>query len=167
MATVCSKCQKSIPYANAHSKSCEDKIGEPVKAAVPAPVAAPARIKSEQAKAEEDVKSVEEVDYLRKYQYRKDAVFGSVASDPIKGSKAERQKRILLAQPRVRMIVPRKQDESPKVLYTVNINGYRLDFPKNDYIDVPKQIADVIIDSQKQTDTALSFMRIADQKELV
>lgn len=105
-----------------------------------------------------------EKDYLRKYQYRKQTVPGSVESDPIPGSKAHRMKTILLAQPRIRMFIPRLQGEDASILQSVTINGYRLDFPKQAYIEVPQQVADVLMESLGQTETALQYMRIDGDK---
>jgi len=106
-------------------------------------------------------------DYLRKYQYKKvndQPTVGGVLTDPDRGSKAERMKTSLLAQPRVRILVPRAPGEHGEVLMTVNLNGYRLDFPKNTYIELPEQVAQVIMDSQKQTDVALQAFRIDSDK---
>lgn len=100
-------------------------------------------------------------DYLRQYQYRKQTQPGSKASDPVPGSKAAIMKKVLLAQPRIRMYVPRPQGEHKSVPCTVTLNGYRLDLPKNTYIDVPKQVADVIMESQRQTEEAIARNQIA------
>ena len=99
-------------------------------------------------------------DYLRQYQYRKDTVLGSPQSDPQPGSKAERMKKALLKQPRVRIIVPRPQGEK-NIEHSVTLNGYRLDFPKNQYLDLPQQIADVIMNAQQQTEAAIARGQIA------
>jgi len=104
---------------------------------------------------EEELKEEGPVDYLRQYQVRKGAVMGSKKSDPQPGSKAEIIKAKLLAQPKVRILIPREKKESKTFLATVNLNGYRLDFPKQAYVDVPSQVADVLMQSQEQTDMAL------------
>lgn len=106
-----------------------------------------------------------EGDYLRQYQYRKQTKFGSVDSDPQPGSKAAIMKKFLLSQPRVRMLFPRPQGEDGSVLQTVNLNGYRLDFPKDAYVDVPIPVADVLGESLKQTNAALRQFRIDGNKE--
>src|SRR5204863_9819363 len=82
--------------------------------ATPAPVENEDRLKSPSV---EETKPVAEVDYLRQYQYRKQTPFGSKLSDPMPGSKAAQMKAILLAQPRVRIFVPRdgKEDLSIKI----------------------------------------------------
>ena len=110
---------------------------------------------------------VAEVDYLRKFQYKKingGPVWGKPETDPSQGSKAERMKKLLLKQPKVRIIIPRAEGESPVVKLSVNLNGYRLDLPKQTYIEVPEQIAEVIMNSQHQTEEALQFMRIDREK---
>lgn len=103
-------------------------------------------------------------DYLRQYQYRKDTKPGSIDSDPQPGSKAAIMKAKLLAQHRVRIIIPRGQGEPKSIDHSVNLNGYRLDFPKNVYIDMPTQIADVIMDSQQQTEAAIVKGQISGDK---
>ena len=121
------------------------------------------RLSSEQ--SDEELPEVKETDYLRKFQYRKQTVFGSVESDPVKGSKAETMKKHLLSQPRVRIYIPRQGKEDPRIKLTVNLNGYRLDFPKGQYIEVPRQIAEVVMDSQQQIDEALERNQITGNKE--
>lgn len=127
----------------------------------------PARLQPEP--EEEAVEKKVDTDYLRQYQYKKvndvpsiGAELGDRAylTDPDKGSRAEKMKRHLLVQPRVRILVPRSAGEHASVLMTVNLNGYRLDFPKNTYIEMPEQIAEVIMQSQAQTDVALQAFRI-------
>ncbi len=109
-------------------------------------------------------------DYLRQYQYKKVnnvPVLGSVGgklTDPDKGSKAERMKQYLLSEKRVSILIPLPEGSSPKVLHSVCLNGYRLDFPTNTYIDVPMQIAEVIKQSNNQTVAALNFMKIDGDK---
>lgn len=121
------------------------------------------------AKEEEFVEEEVEADYLRQYQYKKvDNIptIGTVETDPDKGSKADKMKQSLLAQPRVRILVPRAPGEHHSVLMSVNLNGYRLDFPKNSYVDMPEQIAQIIMESQKHTDNALQAFKIdGDQKK--
>lgn len=99
-------------------------------------------------------------DYLRPYQYRKGTLLGSPESDPQVGSKAELMKKALLKQPRVRILIPRPQGEK-NIEHSVTLNGYRLDLPKNQYLELPQQIADVIMDSQQQTEAAISRGQIA------
>ena len=120
------------------------------------------RIKAEK---EDEPTDVEEKDYLRKYQVRKQTAPGSVESDPQKGSKAEIMKKALLEQPRVRMLIPRSQGEHKSIAQSVNLNGYRLDFPKNAYVDVPRQVAEVLGESLEQTDIALQHNIIGGDKQ--
>ena len=98
----------------------------------------------------------QETDYLRKYQYGKEMPVGHPNTDPVCGSKAERMKAHLLAQPKVRIIVQKEQGEEGTTPLSVNLNGYRLDLPKNVYIDVPEQIADLVVNSQQQKENALN-----------
>lgn len=158
MAIVCKKCSKEIPYPNAHLKNCENKISDNQKSEEAVdPI--PAKLVNEKTQPEEGQEGPKEIlDYLRQYQIRKDTEKGSPKSDPVRGSKAERQKKYYLTQAKVRMFIPLKINENPTVPFTVNENGYRLDFPKNTYIEVPEQISDLILDSAKQTDLAKAQM---------
>lgn len=104
-------------------------------------------------------------DYLRKYQYRKQTKPGSVESDPPTGSKAEKMKKFLLSQPVIRMMFPHPMGEDSSIKQSVCLNGYRLDFEKDTYVDVPLQIAEVLGESLKQTNTALLQFRIDGNKE--
>lgn len=102
-----------------------------------------------------DVHSSAEGDYLRQYQYRKQTPFGSKESDPQLGSKAAKMKEHLLSQDKVRIFVPRALGESPLIKQSVCLNGYRLDLPKQAYLEVPMQVAEVIMDSLSQTEAAI------------
>lgn len=119
------------------------------------------------AKAPAPVDQDEEVeDYLQIYQVRKVSngiAQGSRQSNPIPGSKAAAMKAHLLRQDKVKIFLP-KGDFNEKVPFTVNLNGYRLDFPRNTYISVPEQIAENIVESLQQTETALKQFRV-DTKE--
>jgi len=106
----------------------------------------------------------EEVDYLRQYQVRKQTKAGSPESDPVPGSKAFEMKKRLLKQERIRILIPRPSGEDKSIMSSVTLNGYRLDLPKNTYIDLPIQIADVIVKSQKQTQEAIMRSRIDGDK---
>lgn len=108
--------------------------------------------------------SEDEGDYLRKYQVRKQTVPGSVGSDPPAGSKAEKMKVFLLKQPKVRMIFPHPVGEAPSIKQTVCLNGYRLELPKDTYVDVPEAIANVLAESLKQTNVAIQKGQISGDK---
>lgn len=82
------------------------------------------------------------------------------------GSKAEIMKKKLLSQEIVTVFIPRKEGESDKVLQTVNLNGYHLELPKQTYLELPKQIVDILKESLKQDEEALRAFRIdTPQKE--
>lgn len=107
--------------------------------------------------APEPVVEVEK-DYIEKYQYKNIngmPIIGGVITNPDVGSKAEVMKNSLLKQPRVSIFIPKAEVEDPKVQLSVNLNGYRLDFPKNVYLEVPQQIAEVIRESLNQQASAL------------
>jgi hypothetical protein len=108
---------------------------------------------------------VVEVDYLRKYQYKKQTKFGSPESDPALGSKAEGMKKSLLAQPRASIFIPLESGQDSSVKLSVTLNGYRLDLPKQVYLELPEQVAEVIMTSQKQQVDALRPYRISGDKD--
>jgi len=55
----------------------------------------------------------------------------------------------------------------PKIRHSVTLNGYRLDLPKQTYIELPLQIAEVISNSFEQTDMAILKGQIgSDQAKL-
>ncbi|MCK5211701.1 hypothetical protein KAJ89_03295 [Candidatus Parcubacteria bacterium] len=115
--------------------------------------------KDEEDDSEKDKDKDEDEDYLLQYQYGKDDKgpfkYGDPRSNPAPGSKADRMKKGLLKQPQVNVMIPLADGENPDIRLSVNLNGYRLDLPKNTYCPVPKQIAEVVMDSQKQQAKAL------------
>ena len=116
---------------------------------------------------QEEVKvdSGEPEDYLRPYQYKivnNVAKMGTPDTNPSPGSKAEAMKRHLLHQPKVKMFIPRPPNENKNILQSVTLNGYRLDLPKNAYIFVPEQIAEVLMESLQQTEQGLAQNLISD-----
>src|SRR3990167_312363 len=124
----------------------------------------PAPIKDEEKltpPSKKEVKAKEDKDYLRQYEYNRETGLQYYLlvdrpnvkyMPPQAGSKASSMKAQLLGQDKVKVFIPRGQGESRFVLQSVNINGYRLDFPKNTYIDLPEQVAQNLMDSLKQTE---------------
>ncbi len=126
----------------------------------------PARLSSDNEETHSDTPkdSAEEVDYLRKYQYKRELPLGDPGTDPQPGGKSAAMKRFLLGQRKITILIPLDEGSDPKVPYSVNLNGYRLDLPTNTYVEVPEQVAEVIMQSQKQTVAALSqFQSRAEQ----
>jgi len=127
----------------------------------------PQRISSAE---ESKAKKSEEEDYIRQYQYKMVnnlPTVGGVLTDPDKGSKAEIMKASLLKQRRVSILIPLEPGSSPKVPYSVTLNGYRLDLPVQQYVDVPEQVAEKIRSANQQTVAALAQDRIdGDEKKL-
>lgn len=115
--------------------------------------------------SQEDGVSASGEDYLRQYQIRKGTVPGSPQSDPQPGSKAETMKTKLLTQQKVKIFIPRPQGEDKTILQSVTLNGYRLDLPKQAYLDVPFQVAQVLMESLQQTEQALAQHLIKDNKD--
>jgi len=64
-------------------------------------------------------------------------------------------KKALLEQEKVIILVPLTEGDDPKGRLSVTLNGYRLDLPKNAYIKLPEQVAEIIMKSQSQTVKAL------------
>ena len=78
------------------------------------------------------------------------------------GSKAAVMKEKLSKQPRVSIMIPLEGGEKFGITHSVILNGYRMNIIKGIYVSVPKQVADVIIESQKQTLTAFDAPTRAD-----
>lgn len=72
------------------------------------------------------------------------------------GSKAEKMRKILALQPRVTIMVPLDPGEPKGSTISVTINGYRTIIRKNTYVELPKQVADMIKEHLQMTDKALS-----------
>ena len=102
-------------------------------------------------------------DYLRQYQYKREMPLGHADSDPT-GGKPLAMKNQLLGQSKVRVMIPVDSGSDPSVPFSVQLNGYRLDLPRNQYIDVPQQVAEVIMASHKQTLQALDMFKVSGDK---
>jgi len=80
------------------------------------------------------------------------------------GSKAEKMKAKLAGQPRVKILIPLEGKEKMGTTESVILNGYRLNIWKGVYVDVPEQVAGIIMESQKQTRIAAEeFKRMESQ----
>ena len=53
---------------------------------------------------------------------------------------------------------------APSIKQTVCLNGYRLELPKDTYVDVPEAIANVLAESLKQTNVAIQKGQISGDK---
>jgi hypothetical protein len=69
--------------------------------------------------------------------------------------KAQIMKAQLDAQPKVPIMIPLGAGETPGVTESVILNGYRLNIRKGEYVMVPQQVAQVIMESQKHTKEAI------------
>lgn len=114
---------------------------------------------------EGDEDSTVEEDYLQKYQYMRERQLGHPDSNPREG-KAKLMKDNLLSQPKVRIMIPVESGSDPSVPFDVTLNGYRLSLPRNTYIDVPEQVAEIVMTSQKQTTEALAQFRSDRKKDV-
>lgn len=82
-------------------------------------------------------------------------------SKPLKGevisrpqTKIEIIKAKLATQPKVRIIIPKEKNDSEGAFETVQINGYTYQIKKGVYVEVPQQIADIIMASNNQINEA-------------
>lgn len=66
-------------------------------------------------------------------------------------SKAEAMRDNLHSQPKVTIMIPLEQGEAEGTRTSVTLNGYRYTIQKNVYVDVPMQVAEVVMNAQKQT----------------
>lgn len=66
-------------------------------------------------------------------------------------SKAEKMRENLHGQPKVTIMIPLAAGEVEGSTLSVTLNGYRYTIKKNVYVSVPKQVADVVMSSLKQT----------------
>ena len=117
-----------------------------------------ARLEHKEPVLEDGVEDGEE-DYLQKYQYMREKPLGHPDSNPREG-KAKLMKDNLLTQSRVTVMIPVDSGSDASVPFSVQLNGYRLDLPRNQYIAVPEQVAEIIQNSHNQTVAALSRDRI-------
>mgnify|MGYP001559215320 CR=1 FL=1 len=132
----------------------------------------PARLKRSASKPEETLEDgitipasedAGEEDYLQKYQYGRELPLGDPRTNPREG-KPKAMKDALLSQPKVRVMIPVDSGSDPSVPFDVTLNGYRLSLPRNQYIDVPEQVAGVIMNSHNQTNAALEQFKIGGNK---
>ena len=79
-------------------------------------------------------------------------VEGEVITKP--QTKLEIMKAKLAAQPKVRIIIPKDKHEKEGSFETVQLNGYTYQIKKGVYVEVPQQIADIIMESNKQISEA-------------
>lgn len=82
-------------------------------------------------------------------------ITGFMGSHAPSGSKAAIMKEKLSHQPKVKIYIPLGIGEKFGGTLSVILNGYRMNILKGIYVDVPKQVADIVIESQKQTVKAL------------
>lgn len=69
-------------------------------------------------------------------------------------SKAERMRENLHSQPKVTIMIPLEPGEGEGATLPVTLNGYKYTIKKNVYVEVPKQVAEVIMNSLRQTNAA-------------
>lgn len=75
-------------------------------------------------------------------------------------TRVERMKKNLAKQEIKSIMIPLGPKEKVGTTLPVILDGYRLNIPKGEYIDVPMQVAKVVADSQNQTIRAGQNMRL-------
>lgn len=78
------------------------------------------------------------------------------------GSKAEIMKARLALQEKVTIMIPLEPKEKKGSTFPVTLNGYRLNIQKGTYVSVPKQVAEIVMDSQDQTVAAADELKRVD-----
>ena len=120
----------------------------------------PTQIEGEVNRAIEDEESVEkkeepekeeEPEAVKDKEPEEEKVVGIREAHVPVGSKAEVMKAKLAKQPRVKILIPLEGKEKMGSTESVILNGYRLNILKGVYVDVPEQVAGIIMESQKQT----------------
>jgi hypothetical protein len=95
---------------------------------------------------------------------------GQKAPDQPKGSvaahigKAERMRQHLEKQPKVAIMIPLLPGEAEGSTESVILNGYRLNIRKGDMVMVPRQVAEVIMESQQKTREAIENYFLMNEK---
>lgn len=72
------------------------------------------------------------------------------------GSKAENMKNFLAGQDKIRILMPFETGEKPGAIKFVTLNGYALAIEKGSYVEVPEEVANVVMESEKQTVAAIN-----------
>jgi hypothetical protein len=68
----------------------------------------------------------------------------------------------LALQPKVSIMIPLEGKEKKGSTFPVTLNGYRLNIQKGVYVPVPKQVAEIVMDSQNQTVAAADELKRLD-----
>ena len=72
------------------------------------------------------------------------------------GSKAEIMKAKLAKQEKVTIMIPLEKGEKRGTTFPVTLNGYRLNIQEGRDVEVPKQVARIVMKSQSQTAAAIN-----------
>jgi len=71
-------------------------------------------------------------------------------------NEVEKWKLHFAKQPKKSIMIPREKSDPVGAYETVQINGYTFQITKGVYVEVPEQIAQIIMDSQQQTEQAIA-----------
>ena len=85
------------------------------------------------------------------------------------GSKEETMKKALAKQPKKTVFIPLGETENIRATKSVILDGYRLNIQKGVYVDVPEQVFEIIMESEKQARVALESplkIRVGGKSEL-
>lgn len=111
-------------------------------------------VKTKPVKEDDDYVKVRRGDYLNE-----NVLEGDLLNDrhpAPAGSKSAIMRAKLEKQPLVRVLIPRENKEPRGATFPVTLNGYRLNMKKGIYVEVPKQVADVIQTHFNQTEEAFA-----------
>lgn len=108
----------------------------------------------EEKEEEEEDKKEEEEDEGIKEKSKSPIITGVSIEKYPKESKAEAMKNNLDKQSKISILIPLEGDKVGST-FPVTLNGLRLNILKGTYVAVPKQVAEIIMESQNQTREAL------------
>lgn len=121
----------------------------------------PEKSEDEEGEAEED-DGVKEEDEIETPTEQAGITEGNI---PV-GSKAEVMKERLALQSKITIMIPLESKEKKGSTFPVTLNGYRVNIQKGVYVPVAKQIAEVVMESQKQTVAAADELKRVDGKQI-
>lgn len=108
---------------------------------------------------EEDTK--EEVSEIKEEEEEETGAGVTGERTPV-GSKAAEMKKRLALQDKITIMIPLEGKEKKGSTFPVTLNGYRVNIQKGVYVPVPKQVAEIVMESQKQTVAAADELKRVD-----
>ena len=108
----------------------------------------------EESEEELEDEETEEVEEEETEEPKSPIITGVSVGKAPEGSKAAAMKRNLDSQPKISILIPLEGDKVGST-FPVTLNGLRLNILKGMYVSVPKQVAEIVMNSQNQTREAL------------